>query len=50
MDEVLRNYVRKADDVKEKNRDKSSINSQASAYPADTIVIADTKNVSEMQW
>ena len=46
MDEVLRNYVRKVDDVKEKTRDKSPINNQVLVYPADTLVIADTKNVS----
>lgn len=33
MDEILRNYVRKIDDMKEKNRDKSPINNQALEYP-----------------
>lgn len=33
MDEILRNYVREIDDMKEKNRDKSPINKQALGYP-----------------
>lgn len=45
MDEVLRSWVRKIDDLKERNRDKRLINHQALVCPPDTLVITDTKNV-----
>lgn len=49
MDAFLRSYIRKTDDVKERNRDKRLVNSQALVDPADTFLIANTKNVLRMQ-
>lgn len=47
MDEVLRSYVRKPDDIKERNGDRRPASSQALVHPdpADTFSTADTKNL-----
>jgi hypothetical protein len=46
---ILRHYIRKTENIKERYRDKRPINNQASEYIADILLIADIRNILKMQ-